>query len=503
MTSDGDERAISPVAKTLLASLPFILLAVLGLLLSKAEWKLPPEPVLASAELPDGDVLVHRAELGENMTIEGLKKSGGLRAPWYPHVKKELFGSDESLKYLIGNGFVVRTVLQRDTDRLKRAEFSFSSRGHEGLLLLVTARDAEGKPISSNLLRDNGGLFKVERNPIGILTDLERDKTTGSRPAYSFEVEDGSGGWLPMLGPLIVREADGRAFFSARVFPRTSPTLRLRATIGTEKPVVLEIPNPGYRSSVPALATAPAPFERDLGDVTMRLREAVIRQQGQVAYPWISWQIEPNEGNPQPASAYSVYSEVIEDEVGNSIKYGPILPGTRQVRVVGQVNRYSYALEDSLLIGEATWGDGKTPLVFTPTTVATESGVQKIVLGPGKGGKETTFWLDILAEYPVEGHSSVLQGLEKDRLCFFIGEEPLSRETAGYTRDTVKRNSRDVVGKGAAQNYRVKKCLVWQLQDGTLPQPGQTIRIGLAPRLPGLPFEFVLPIDRFKTNKTD
>lgn len=38
----------------------------------------------------------------------------------------------------------------------------------------------------------------------------------------------------------------------------------------------------------------------------------------------------------------------------------------------------------------------------------------------------------------------------------------------------------------------------WQHKDGTLPQPGQTIRIGIAPLLPNLPFEFVLPVERFK-----
>lgn len=500
MVSDGDESAISPLAKTLLASAPFVLLAIAGLLLGRAEWKLTPEPVLASEELPGGDFIVHRAELGESMTIEGPKKVGGLRVPFYDKAKTELFGSNDSIKYSSGHGFGLRMLLKGDEDRLGNAEFSFSPGGHEGLLLLITAQDAQSKPISSDLLWDEGRLYKVERNPIGIVTDCESDKATGNKPAYSLEVEDGSGGWLPMLGPVIVREADGRAFFSARVFPRTPPNLRLRATIGTEEPVVLEIPNPGYRSSIPALTTDPAPFERDLGEVTVRLREAVIRpaRVGQDPYPKISWQIEPNEGNPQPASVYLFSQEAIEDQFGNSIKRGPLLPGTRQIRVVGQVQvsgRYSYPLEDSLIIAEATWKDGKTPLAFAPTPAATDSGFLKIVVKPMKGESKTTFELGIVAEYPETARSPIVESLGSGRqpLCVFVGEDPLSRETA------VKSGWLDsLIGTGASRNIRTEMAFKWQLEDGTLPRPGQTVRIGLAPDLPVLPFEFVLPIERFE-----
>lgn len=501
MNSDDDNKPVnSPLAKTLLASVLLVLIAIAGLLLSRSEWRLAPEPVLASEELPGGDFLVHRAELGESMAIEGLEKVGGFRAPWYDDAKTELFGSNYSHEFAGSHGFGLRMLLEGDEDRLKTAEFSLSP-DHEGLLLLVTAQDAQGEPISSDLLCDKGRLFKIERNPTGILTKTESwDKASSDRPTYSLEVEDGSGGWLPMLGPIIVREADGRAFFSARVFPRTPPKLKLRATIGTEKPVVLEIPNPGYRSSIPALTTDFAPFERDLGEVTVRLREAVIKpgRVGQAPYPKISWQIEPNEGNPQAASAYLFSHEAIEDQVGNSLMRGPLLPGTRQIRVVGQVvlsSHYSYPREDSLIIAEATWGDGKRPLVFNLATEATDSGVQTIVLKPGKGESETTFQLDAVAEYPEKGRSPVVESLGSGRhpLCFFVGEEPLSRKTAGRSDW-----SSTVIGAGESRKYRAKMSFEWRLEDGAQPKPGQTIRIGIAPDIPSLPFEFVLPAEVFK-----
>lgn len=126
-------------------------------------------------------------------------------------MKTELFGSSYSPHHVACYYFKLSMSLEGDEGHLKSAPFSFSPT-HEGLLLLVTARDAQGDLISSDLLRSLRNVLKVERNPIGILTEAGWDKMSSGKPAYSLEVEDGSGGWLPMLGPVIVREADGRPF---------------------------------------------------------------------------------------------------------------------------------------------------------------------------------------------------------------------------------------------------------------------------------------------------
>ena len=134
-------------------------------------------------------------------------------------------------------------------------------------------------------------------------------------------------------------------------------------------------------------------------------------------------------------------------------------------------------------------------ILFNLATEATDSGVQTIVLKPGKGESETTFQLDAVAEYPEKGRSPVVESLGSGRhpLCFLVGEEPLSRKTAGRSDW-----SSTVIGAGESRKYRAKMSFEWRLEDGAQPKPGQTIRIGIAPDIPSLPFEFVLPAEVFK-----
>ena len=242
------------------------LASLAGLLLLQACVKsppsVPPDVVIASGTFDDGFVVeLLRAELAPQMAF-----GRNVRGAWLWSI-----GSTRTYGSVIGGiGYELNQKVSDD----QLSEVSMKLQNHEEPVFygLLRARQPDGSCMRNEVICVNGSEHTIQREK-GVFSAFI-DRGTGSDDPAKMElhvqVEDGTGGWRDLLGPVMFTAEDGRAFVVGDAIPRRQPTLRLRALHAGRPPVEFSVPNPGYKPSFASLKPQTLPAIHNGGEFKVR-----------------------------------------------------------------------------------------------------------------------------------------------------------------------------------------------------------------------------------------
>jgi hypothetical protein len=298
------------------------------------------------------------------------------------------------------------------------SDFRFLKKPEDGngLAILFRFRDAKGLPIGNDAIWNGLEWDQIDRNQNGVLTATP----SNGKPALKFELEDSLGHWNQLLGPFVPDSSDGLGVALARVFPRRSPTLKIRVSKPDCEPREFEVPNPDWHQSVKTWEPEPLPANRKTKNYSVTLKR--LRSDR-----WGRWQpnFELSEFSlPGLESTSFRYSYTLSDPTGNSqpVLCAPALPanivapkwapwqsGAVLLRsetvqrvtfaIYPEVN-YPFQRNDVTIVGKCTWPTDDTPIVQI-LPAATELGISSLSCRDARrSNKEASCEIHISGAYP-------------------------------------------------------------------------------------------------------
>jgi len=461
-------------------------LAVLGLVVVPRETSTVPRVVetpLASEIAADGTTLeIIRAEADESFLFDGLrKKHSSARSRWFAAelrrgYRYQRFEFDITTAY---------RFLDHVECRLETADCS-------ALFLLLRLQDAGGNDlISEHFIDQDGQMKRLRWNKHSIFEkteDLPIAVHAKPEPLYVVEVEDGSDGWIPGAGPLAFDVRDGRSVVIVPVFPRHTPTLKLRVTrIGALPPFEIEIPNPGHDpAGSPSWSPDPEPWEYRSSEASIAVTELgglrISRHQPPIPRP--KFRVQPH--GDQPPEAYQIGISSIEDESGNRahLTQFRLIPGTPLLRYHGTIRRnhlYQWSQAEVALVAEAVWsgGSGEEALDLLPD--AASFGIQEMTLVIPSSSEISEHGEH--GEWQISFNGQVPEAnLPKKGIVMFLdGEESSSKSTWSLNGHAEGLASAD---------WNYEYTAKWEGQIKT----GQRVLIGMLPEIGTETFHATLPV---------
>jgi hypothetical protein len=174
-------------------------------------------PILASANFSDGVRLeLYDAALGSETGF-----SRHTRPNLVPSVSN---GASQGYE---GGGLSLKTRIQDG----QLASFTLSNQRQTPMLGIVfRLLGTDNRPLSTDRFHSLGELLQITRSGSRFikLSGLGDIHPHEERLDWSVEVEDGRGGWLLMVGPIVADSEDGRAIAVCHVYPRDREKLRIR-----------------------------------------------------------------------------------------------------------------------------------------------------------------------------------------------------------------------------------------------------------------------------------
>lgn len=461
---------------------------IVGMLLLQACGKVlsptPPDKIIASGRFSDGFVVEFlRTELTPKMSMERVVSGGlfGLRI------------NSESGRTLDQGGFQLETRVRNGS--LSEAKFSFQNNQEPVLMVLLRARRADGAALVNHHFLANGQCYEIER-PEDKHIHISDARTATDDPAQMelhLQVEDGSGGWRDLLGPIMPDAEDGRAFAAVDAFPRRKPDLRLRAFHAGQAPIEVVVPNPGYQPSFPVLEAQTPPL-------TYESTEFRVFCDG------LTWQSQPGRALTLAAQTRLEFPTLPKnslrlttrhfDETGNRLIYKmgrfegvDPLPGEKLCRVECVVERdgslYPWHEEEVTFVAEGVMASSPESQNATLTAEGKRLGCRSIAFfPPDVSQKSWQMNKPYVLDFEIRGECSAgeLEAMQKDyefgQMAVFVNG---SRSTGECQRGRWGRGSHS----GWA-NFDCHQSWVGDLK------PGEAFRIALVKKHFPMTSEFVL-----------
>ncbi len=288
-----------------------------------------------------------------------------------------------------------------------------------------------------------------------------------------------------MAGPFVVDSEDGRAIAVCHAYPKDRQLLRARVgrkTVSGRKNVEVQVPTPGFKSSVAALSPEPLPATRKVVDYEVTLREFTDFG-GRLLLPKL-------EAKHSFAVPNDVDISIHFDRFGNVTPHlrGMMpLPGEDVLRVVGEVNRvaaiFPYLESEVEVIAEGVWSADASQRQIELTDTAKARGIRSIALTPGSGRKEGRKQLPHLLDVRV--HSDMTEAdwiawerdMNHNMICVFPkGKDRSQGESRFYGSNS------HTLGGRVEFTLNAGRCL--KLEGGT------PMRIGIPRKMPPVLFSF-------------
>ena len=188
------------------------------------------------------------------------------------------------------------------------SEIRFYDKETKGLGLLFKLRAKNGQPIGNDSYWTGTRRERISRSS-GVFDGTPPD----GNPEYAFEIDDGNGRWIRMLGPIVVDSYDGRGGAMSRVFPRRSQALKIRICKADSEVHSAEIPNPAWRKTIAEWLPEPLPAIRQTDEFTVTFKGFRSDEWGQ----WHSKIEHSDFAVPGAERATYSYSYILEDTTGN------------------------------------------------------------------------------------------------------------------------------------------------------------------------------------------
>jgi hypothetical protein len=363
-----------------------------------------------------------------------------------------------------------------------------------GLGLVLRAFSPDGKAFTSDhFVADEG-------------KQLLRTRRKGTRsigydavPSHDFpkscglliEVEDGAGGWLPLMGPVFADTEDAHALAFRSSFPRSSAALRLRFLRPGHIPLEATLQNPGFQSTFPKLEPESIPARRASSRLHFDLESLNAKRVAGERF-----QFHPRyliTKRPPFSEVRYLHDLCVEDAQENRILYSDgytLLPGHHIARLRYRLSptpsTYPWQESEVTFIAEGRWDEGGKRVIAHLTAQAHHLGFTHLnIILSAKKGHPSAPWPRLL-EITLEGAG---------------GADVWSHLNAAFPSGnlTVFDDGPCCIGSAANEGWglrtvQARHAWTFRAAWSGKPMPGSVFRLALVPKPTSDEFEFIVDL---------